>query len=83
MKEGTANAAIYEVFAVVPAEDDAARVKYKRYQRLMSAMEELEIGMVQVGHSKNGFVEDTNSRINLLSRSTLNPGKQVSWDKST
>ena len=49
----------------------------------MSAMEELEIGMVQVGHSKNGFVEDTNSRINLLSRSTLNPGKQVSWDKST
>ena len=78
MKEGTANAAISEVFAVVPAEDDAARVKYERYQRLMSAMEELDIGMVQVVHSNTGFVEDMNSRVNIFSRGTYNPGKIVS-----
>ena len=37
-KEGTANAAIAETFAVVPSEDDSACVKYERYQRLRSAM---------------------------------------------
>ena len=50
-KEGTTNADISEVVAVSPTEDDAACVKYECYQRLMSAMEELDIGMVQVGHS--------------------------------
>ena len=49
-KEGTDNAAIAEVVVVVPAEDDAELVKYKCYQRLMSAIEELDIGVVQVGH---------------------------------
>ena len=83
MKEGIANAAIDEVVAVVLAEDDAACVKYERYQRLMSAMKDLYIGMVQVGHSDTGVVEYTNSGINLLSCGTFNTGKQVHWDKIT
>ena len=78
LKEGTANAAISEVFVVVPAEDDAARVKYERYQRLMSAMEDLYIGMVQVVHSDTVVVEGKNARINVLSRGTYNTGKHVS-----
>ena len=49
----------------------------------MIAMEELDIGMVQVGHSYTGFIEDTNAGINLLSRGTSHPVKQVSLDKST
>ena len=49
----------------------------------MRAMEELDIGMVQVGHSDTGVVEDMNAGIHLLSRGTSNPGKQVSWDKIT
>ena len=56
LKEGTDNAAVAEVVDVVPVEDDAARIKYERYQRLMSAMEELDIGMFQVGHSDTGVV---------------------------
>ena len=82
-KEGNANAAFVEVVAFVLAEDDAARINYERYQRLMSAMEELEIVMVQVGHSDTEVVEDMNAGVNLLSRGTSNPGKRVSWDKST
>ena len=46
-------------------------------------MEDLDIGMFQVGHSYTGVVEDKNTGINLLSRRTYNLGKQVSWDKST
>ena len=34
--------------------------------------------MVQVGHSNNGVMEDTNSGVNLLSHGTFNPGKQMS-----
>ena len=48
----------------------------------MGAMEELYIGMVQVGHSDTVVVEDMNAGIHLLSRGTFNPGKHVSWDKS-
>ena len=58
LKEVNTNDAIAEVVAVVPSEDDAARVKYERYQRLMSAMEEIDIGMFQVGHSDTGFAEE-------------------------
>ena len=47
-KEGTASTAVSK--DAKPVEDDAARVKYERYQSPMSAMEELDIGMVQVGH---------------------------------
>ena len=78
-KEGTANAAIAEVVAVVPSEDDSARVKYEHYQRLMSAMEDIYIDMIQVGHSDTGVVEDMNAGVNLLSRGTSNPSKLVSW----
>ena len=81
-KKFTANAAVAEVVSVVPAEDDAASIKYKRYQRLMSVMEELDIGMVQVGHSDTGVVEDMNAVVNILSQETSNSGKRVSWDKS-
>ena len=38
-KEDTANYTVAEVVTVVPAEDDDAHIKCKRYQRLMSAME--------------------------------------------
>ena len=62
-KEGTANAAIADVAAPVPEEDDAACLKYNSYQSLMSAMEELEIGMIHVGHSDNGVVEYMNAGI--------------------
>ena len=82
-KEGTANAAIAEVVAVVPSEDDSARVKYEHYQSLMSATEELDIGIVQVVHSDTVFVEDTNSGIHLLYRRTSIPGNHMSWDNST
>ena len=64
-------------------EDDVARVKYEHYQRLMNAMEELDIGMVQVGHSDTGVVEDTKAGINVFSRGTYNPGKHVFWYKIT
>ena len=47
----------------------------------MSAMEKLDIGMVQVGHSHTGFMEDTNAGVNLLSRGKSNPGKQVYFVK--
>ena len=49
----------------------------------MSAMEELDIGMVQVGHSYTEVVEYKNSGVNLLSCGTSNPGKQVSSAKNT
>ena len=49
----------------------------------MSAMEELDFGIVQVGKSYSGVVEYMNAGVNLLSRGTSNPGKRVSWDKST
>ena len=49
----------------------------------MNAMEELDIGMVQVGHSDTGVVEDINVRVNSLSRGTSNPGKEVSFSKKT
>ena len=76
MEEVTAHAAVAK--DVKPAEDDAARVKYERYQSPMSAMEELDIGMVQVGHSGTGVVEDMNAGVNILSCGTSNPGKIVS-----
>ena len=82
-KEGTDNAAVAEVVDFVPEDDDAACIKYERYQRIMHTMEELDIGMVQVGHSDTGFVEDMNNRVNILSHGNYNPGKRVSWDKST
>ena len=65
------------------ADDAAARVEYERYQSLMSAMEELDIGMVQVVHSDTGFVEDTKAGVNLLSRGTSNTGKQVYFTQNT
>ena len=49
----------------------------------MSAMEELDIGMVQVVHSDTGFVEDTKAGVNLLSRGTSNTGKQVYFTQNT
>ena len=49
----------------------------------MSAMEELDIGMVQVGHSDTGVMEYTTAGINVLSCRTYNTGKHVCWDKST
>ena len=82
-KESTDNTSIYEVVAVVSEEDDAAHVNYEHYQRLMSVMEELDIGMVQVGHSDTRVVEDTNTGNKLLSHGTSNTGKQVSWDNIT
>ena len=39
--------------------------------------------MIQVGHSDTGVTEDMNSGVNILSHRTSNPGKSVSWDKST
>ena len=54
-KEGTAHAAVDKDNN--PKEDDAARVKYKCYQHIMREMEELDIGMVQLGHSDTGVVE--------------------------
>ena len=81
-KDGNSNADIAEVAAAVPSEDDAARVKYKRYQRLMSALKYLDIGMIQVGHSDTGVLEATNAGINVLSCGKSNPGKHVYWDKS-
>ena len=42
----------------------------------MHAMEELDIGMVQVVHSDTGIVEDMNSGVNLFSHGTSNPGNQ-------
>ena len=83
LKEGTDNAAVAEVVDFFPAEDDAARIKYESYQLLVSAMEELDIGIFQVGHSDTGVVEYMNAGVNLLSRGTYNPGKRLSLDKST
>ena len=76
-KEGTDNAAVAEVVFAIPEENDAARIKYECFQRLISAMEELEIWMIQVGHSDTGVVEDMNSGVNMLSRGTSNTGKSV------
>ena len=80
LKECTAHAAVAK--DANPAEDYAARLKYKQYQRLMSAIEELYVGMVQVGCSDTGVVEDKNAGVNLSSRGTSNPGKQVYFAKN-
>ena len=49
----------------------------------MSAMEELDIGMIKVGHSDTGVVEDMNAGVNIFSRGISNTNKSVLWDKST
>ena len=48
----------------------------------MSAMEELDVGMVQVGHSDTVVVEDTNVGVNLFHLGTSIPGKQMSTAKN-
>ena len=49
----------------------------------MSAMEDLHIGIVQVGHSDTGVVEDTDAGVNLLSRGTSNISNKVSFVNNT
>ena len=77
-KKGTANAAVAEVADSVSSNDDPTRIKYKRYQHPMSAMGEIDIGMIQVGHLDTGVLEDMNVRVNLLSCGTSNTGKSLS-----
>ena len=44
----------------------------------MSVMEELDIGMIQVGNLDTVVMEEMNAGVNLLSRGTSNPSKLVS-----
>ena len=55
-KEGAANATVAGVAASFSAEDYVERIKYECYQHPMSAMGELDIGIIQVGHSDTGVV---------------------------
>ena len=75
-KEVSDNAYIAEVVAVVPAEYDAVRINYEHYQRLVSMMEELDIGMFHVGHSDTVVVEDMDAGVNILSPEILIPVRE-------
>ena len=72
-KEDTTNAAAAEVVDAVPTEDGDTRIMYETYQRIMSAMEDLDIGMIQVDHPDTVFVKYMNVGVNLLSRKLLIP----------